>query len=109
MASYFKDGVVITQSGTSDVNVIREIIHGAVTIELPSVAANGAISSASAAVNGITSQFRVLVMPSAWIASNQVIIAAAAGITDGIQVTATNPNTAAIDATAQSFNYFAWR
>ena len=109
MGDVIKVPLQIGGSGVGEATAINQILHGTVSIDLPSVAAAGAVGSASAAINGMTSAFSVLLLPRAWVASESVIIAAAVGIAGGVQVTATNPSAVAIDATAATFQYFAWR
>ena len=108
MTDTLKAGVIISQSQT-DSNRIRDIVHGTTTFAIPSVAANGAVGSASGIAAGVTSDMNVIIQPFALAANQQVILGAADAIADGIQVTATNPSASAIAAFTASASYFAWR
>ena len=92
-----------------DATEIAQILHGQVSIDLPSVAASFAIASASAVAAGLTSLHRVVLMPTSWLASSAVDIKAAIGIDGGIQVTAMNSSASAVDMGAVTYNFFAWR
>ena len=108
MPDVFKAGVIISQS-QSDSNRIRDIVHGATTFVIPQIAANGAVSSASGVAMGVVAGMKVLLSPIARAASQQAIFAAAIGIENGIQLTATNPSASAIATFNSSANFFAWR
>jgi len=92
----------------TDATPIVQIIHGTAAIDIPSTAV-GAVTSASAAVTGLTTAFNVLVLPQAWSANTPVNIQGAIGIAGGIQVSATNAGSATFDPASQTFQYWAWR
>jgi hypothetical protein len=108
MADVFKAGVIISQS-QSDSNQIRDIVHGQVEFVIPQIAADGVVKSASGVAMGVVAGMKVLLMPIARAASQQAIFAAAIGIDNGIQLTATNPSASAIATFNSSASFFAWR
>ena len=108
MGDVIRVPVQIGGSGQTEATAIRQILHGTVAIDLPSINA-GAVQSASGSAPGVVAGMNVLVIPQAWVLNESVIIAAALGIADGIQVTGTNPSAGAINPTSQTFAYWAWR
>ncbi len=92
----------------ADATPLVQILHGTAAINIPSTAV-GAVTTASAAVAGMTASFNVLTLPQAWAANTPCHIIGAIGIADGFQVSATNAGSATFDPASQTFQYFAWR
>ncbi len=109
MTTYFKEGVIISQS-QSDSNRIRDIVHGTVVFaDFGSIGADGGVASASGVAMGVQAGMNVLVIPQSWPAAEGVFFAAAIGIDNGIRASAVNPVSAAVDPALVTATFFAWR
>ncbi len=95
----------------ADVSFLRDVMAGQVMIPATgSIAiAIGNIASGSGAVQGMTTSHRVFVKARQWKDNESVFIAACLGIANGIQITASNPSATNLSATAQLYDYFAFR
>ncbi len=95
--------------GPDEASELAAIIAGSVSVNFGAISA-GAIASASAAFAGMTSSFNIVALPQlALDANGRVSIVAAAGITDGIQLTGANQSGSAIDPAATTIGFFAFR
>lgn len=101
-------GLAVGGINSTDATVIKQILAGTASFTIPACSV-GAVVTASAAVAGVTTSFNVLLFPNAWAANVPVIPCGAAGIANGIQMSATNAATGSLTAGAQTFGYFAWR